>query len=132
VNTDYKFILTVVAVLAVMCGSYMLTEKYNNHFYKKYGSRGWSRVWAAVTAVAEFFAWFFHFQGGVLYSAFVGVTLVCIVLSLFIGAVRAKDAGATPVDVLLAALCQAIASLGVLPAMIVLIDLKPHMRRPER
>jgi len=46
--------------------------------------------------------------------------------------VRAKDAGATPVDVLLAALCQAIASLGVLPAMIVLIDLKPHMRRPER
>ena len=131
-NSDLKFWLNVAAMLALISGCYMLAEKHNKIFYKKYKTKGCTWVLASVTAVFEFLAWYFHFAGGAWFTLFLIAALVCVAVSLAVGVLRAKKAGATAADVALNAVCQAVASLGAIPAMLVLVDIKPRMRRPER
>ena len=131
-NKDLQYILIGAAVLAVVIVCYVLAEKFNKYYTKKYGCKGWTWPYSSLLAFFEFFVWYFAFQGGPLlwYSA-IGLAISCAV-SVTVCLVKAKKAGADTKDTVGAVICQLISSIGVIPGLLILIDIKPRMRRPER
>ena len=131
-NKDLRYILIGIGLVALISGCYMLAEKFNKYYSKKYGCKGWTWPYAAALAVLEFFAWYLSFQGGKPFMWSLVAACVCAVVAVAACVIRVKKAGADIKDIFGATVFQLVASLGAIAGMLILIEIPPHMRRPER